>query len=351
MAFVLLGFALEKLTGLSYAEIIDVNVFQPVGMEHSKLSKPLDTEGVIPNMTNDWNADIGTYGPTGGIFTTASDLARFARAIFNNKLLDGVTTNAWFKPHSYSGSWSFAYGMPWEIFRTDDLLADSDRIQTVVTKAGGLRGYSSHLVLLPEYEISIVVLVAGDGHALSWLREEILKRLVPVIESIVREQTIKRLAGTYISSAASVNSSVTLEVQGPSGLIVTSWISNGTDFLARYINMSQGVGGLAASGKVQLTPTGTERGKYSEVWRSQFIPDEMALKGIINIQLITDVDTFTYAARSMEEFVFRISDAGFATEVELPAFRTKLVKHKRPIAETLAVGRLHPLMKPIELGD
>lgn len=63
MAFVLLGFALEALTGLSYAEIVYTNVFHPVGMENSKLSKPLDTEGVIPNMTNDWNADIGTYGP------------------------------------------------------------------------------------------------------------------------------------------------------------------------------------------------------------------------------------------------------------------------------------------------
>lgn len=63
MAFVLLGFALESLSGLSYEEVVDMTIFQRVGMGNARLSKPLDSEGVIPNMTNDWNADLGTYGP------------------------------------------------------------------------------------------------------------------------------------------------------------------------------------------------------------------------------------------------------------------------------------------------
>lgn len=63
MNFVLLGLALENLLGLSYEEIVNRTILQPLGMKHSRLSKPLDGEGVIPNLTNDWNADIGTYGP------------------------------------------------------------------------------------------------------------------------------------------------------------------------------------------------------------------------------------------------------------------------------------------------
>ncbi|KAI4179774.1 MAG: hypothetical protein LQ346_007123 [Caloplaca aetnensis] len=63
MNFVLLGFALESVTGLSYEELINETIFQPLGMQHSRLTKPLDSEGVIPNTTNDWTADIGTYGP------------------------------------------------------------------------------------------------------------------------------------------------------------------------------------------------------------------------------------------------------------------------------------------------
>ena len=63
MAFVLLGFALESMTGLGYADVIQSTIFDPLEMKRATLTKPLDSEGIIPNKTNDWNADIGTYGP------------------------------------------------------------------------------------------------------------------------------------------------------------------------------------------------------------------------------------------------------------------------------------------------
>lgn len=66
MAFVLLGFALEILTGLSYEDLVKKTIFDPLGMKRATLVKPLDSEGVIPNLTSDrsdWDADIGTYGP------------------------------------------------------------------------------------------------------------------------------------------------------------------------------------------------------------------------------------------------------------------------------------------------
>lgn len=63
MAFVLLGFALENMTGLGYADIVRSNIFDPLGMKRATLAKPPDTEGVIPSLLNDWNTDEGTYGP------------------------------------------------------------------------------------------------------------------------------------------------------------------------------------------------------------------------------------------------------------------------------------------------
>ncbi|KAL8724490.1 MAG: hypothetical protein Q9166_007924 [cf. Caloplaca sp. 2 TL-2023] len=311
IAFVLLGFALENMTGLPYAEIVQSTVFDPIGMSRATLTKPLDSEGIIPNVTNDWRSDIGTYGPTGGIYTTVSDLALFARSILTNRLLDIATTNAWFHPHSYSSSWSFAYGMPWEIFRTSDMLLDSDRIQTIITKAGGLRGYQSQLLMIPEYNVGLVVLVAAGSDALAWLRAEILKRLIPVIEDIARTQTTDRLSGTYTATDIAINSSISVKVQGSSGLVVTSWISNSTDFLAQYVNMSNR---RNRSGKVQLTPAKIKRGENGEVWRAQLVVDELPSKGIGNINLIEDVDSFTYASRSIDEFVFELDADGRATD-------------------------------------
>ncbi|KAL8927879.1 MAG: hypothetical protein Q9172_001179 [Xanthocarpia lactea] len=346
MPFVFLGFALENMTGLEYADVVQSTIFDPLGMERATLTKPSDTEGIIPNVTNDWAADIGTYGPTGGIYTTTSDLALFARSVLTNKLLDNATTNAWLKPRSYSSSWSFAYGMPWEIFRTSDMLSDSDRIQTIVTKAGGLRGYTSQLIMIPEYSLGLVVFVAGDGHALAWLREEILKSLIPAVEEISRSQTASRLSGSYVSSGATINSSLTLEVQGSSGLVVTSWISNGTDFHARYMDMSDR---KHMPGKIQLTPAQVSRGDNSAVWRAQLVHEDLPSEGLVNTNFIVDVDTFTYASRSLEEFVFELDASGRATKVDLPAFQIVLDRQTSMRALNTFETRLQELMKPMGL--
>ncbi|KAL9592936.1 MAG: hypothetical protein Q9179_006238 [Wetmoreana sp. 5 TL-2023] len=363
VAFVLLGFALETLTGLTYDEIVKKTVFDPVGMQRAMLKKPPDSEGVIPNMTNDWDADIGTYGPydfqaffssisnncsTGGIYTTASDLALFARSILAKQSLATVDTNAWFKPHSYSSSWEFAYGMPWEIFRTSDLIPDSDRIQTIITKAGSLTGYTSQLLLIPEHDVGIVLLVAGESRALAWLREEMLRNVIPAIETIAREQTNDRLSGTYTASYSPIDSSVSVEVQGSWGLVLTSWISNGTDFLTRYVDMRKRK--EDGPGKVQLTPSGIKRGSKGEVWRAQFVPDKVASSGIINTHVITDVDQLNYASRSLDEFVFELDASGNAVEVELPALRVKLRRRPDPEGQHSFSARLRNLMKPLGLG-
>lgn len=287
-----------------------------------------------------------TKSRTGGIYTTTSDLALFARSILTNKLLNQATTNAWFHPRSYSSSWSFAYGLPWEIFRTGDILTDSDRIQTIVTKAGGLHGYSSQLLLIPEYDLGLVIFAAGDGHALAWLREEVLKSLVPKVEEISRSQVSDRLSGLYSSSDANVNSSLVLEFQGSSGLIVTSWISNGTDFLAHYAAMTNP---KQRPGHVQLIPSNIERGTNGQVWRAEFIQDELPFEGVVNMNLVVDVDSFTYASHSLEEFVFQLDEAGRAMRLNLPGFRISLDRQPREGIDVAIGASLHRLMKPLGL--
>ena len=344
LAFVLLGFALENMTGLEYADVIRSSIFDPLGMERASLARPPDTEGIIPSLPNDWNVDVGTYGSTGGIYTTASDLALFARSVLAKKLLDTTTTNAWFHPRSFSSSWSFAYGMPWEIFRTSDMLPDSDRIQTIFTKGGALNGYFSQLLLIPEHNLGLVVLVAGDGHATRWLREKVLKLLIPAVEQIARDQAASKLSGSYMSNDATINSSTTFEVSGSRGLVLTSWLSNGTDFLAQYGHMSNP---RRKRGHVQLTPSNVSRGKNSEVWRAAYVLDELLPSDeIVNANLIVDVDILSYASRSLEEFVFELDDSGRATKVTLPGFRITL--DRQADREALdAFVRLREPMKPL----
>lgn len=249
-----------------------------------------------------------------------------ARAILIHKLLDEATTNAWFAPRSYSSSLEFAYGMPWEIFRTTSLLQDSQRSQTIISKAGNVRGYASRFVLFPEYGVGLTVLVAGDGRALTWIEEEILKAVLPKIEEIARQQVYHKYTGTYVASPGTViNSSVDLEFQGSSGLVVTSWISNDTDFQHTFATLWKKGRGTKGSGRVQLTPSRIRRGPFGEVWHAQVVTESLP-NIILNTNLVEDIDPFVYASRAIEEFIFQHNEEGDVIGVELPALQITLSK-------------------------
>ncbi|KAL9047081.1 MAG: hypothetical protein Q9214_000251 [Letrouitia sp. 1 TL-2023] len=326
MAFVLLGFALESSSGCSYEEVLSSTIYEPLGLSMTSLTKPNHSQGAIPDGENDWHTDFGKYEATGGIYSTSSDMSVLARAILTHKLLDEATTNAWFAPRSYSSSLEFAYGMPWEIFRTTSLLQDSQRSQTIVSKAGNVRGYASRFVLFPEYGVGLTVLVAGDGRALTWIEEEILKTALPKVEEIARQQVCEKYTGTYAASPGTViNSSVDLEVQGSSGLVVTSWISNGTNFQDTFATLWKMESGTKGPCRVQLTPSRIWRGLSDEVWHAQVVTESLP-NTVLNTNLVEDIDPFLYASRAIEEFVFQHNEEGDVIGVELPALRITLRK-------------------------
>ena len=246
-----------------------------------------------------------------------------------NQFFDESATNAWFHPRSFSSDPGFSYGMPWEIFRTDALLEDMPRFQTIVTKAGGVQGYTSQFLLLPEYNIAMAVLVAGDGTALSWLREETLKAIVPAVEEVSKQQADEGYSGSYVASSSelgALNSSISVTLDKKHGLLLTSWISNGTDFLAGYKAVYRRMTGRGPD-HTQLFPTRLRRGTsgQGEVWRVRPVAN-FPSTGVVNTNLIEDVDSFTYASRAVEEFVFLYGEENTVVGVELPALRITLKK-------------------------
>ena len=318
IAFILLGFVIETVAAKSYHEALDELILQPLGMQRTTVKKPKDSDGVIPAIKNDWNYIAGAYDPTGGLYSTSSDLSKFLRAILKSQLLDEATTNAWLKPRSWSSSLRSTFGMPWEIFRSIDILQDTNRGVSLITKGGSLPGYYSHIVLVPEWELSFTLLVAGDAEALRWLENEIITSVLRGIEAISREQASFKYAGLYRTDK--LNSSVELEVSGGSGLVIKSWVSNGTDFLAEYVFMKTRKRG-AGQGRVQLVPSSHS----GESWRATFVSTTTEPKIPIAGCLINDVDTLMYGGRSLEEFIFGFHD-GKATEIKLPAFQITLYK-------------------------
>ena len=222
------------------------------------------------------------------------------------------------------------YGMPWEIFRTTNLLSDSDRGVTLITKGGALYGYYSHVILLPEYDLAITVLIAGDSGGLKWLENQVLTATTKLVEETARSQARDRYTGYYKS--LQINSSITLELDGSSGLRITSWISNGTDFLPEYVGIHTDQRD-PSQGRVQLVPANIRRSSGGEVWHATFVPNNRTPASVIDTCMINDVDVLMYGNRNLQEFVFHANDENEITAVELPGFRAVL--QKQPKAEAM----------------
>ncbi|KAL7265787.1 hypothetical protein RUND412_011686, partial [Rhizina undulata] len=58
-AFVLLGFVIEKITGKNYEDVLKDEIFAPLDMTSSSFTKPEDSKGIIPYITNIWTWDFG----------------------------------------------------------------------------------------------------------------------------------------------------------------------------------------------------------------------------------------------------------------------------------------------------
>lgn len=101
LGFILLASVVEAVSGRSLAELAAERVLEPLGMRDSCFCPSPELtarcaateelrDGVLQGVVHDQNARyLGGVGGNAGLFTTAGDLARFARAMLRGGELDG----------------------------------------------------------------------------------------------------------------------------------------------------------------------------------------------------------------------------------------------------------------------
>ncbi|KAF7191367.1 putative hydrolase M10 [Pseudocercospora fuligena] len=326
----LLGLVIENVTGLKYEEYIKKQIFDPLGMTSSTLNKPSDQHAVLPVLKrglNYWDVEEGIQSPTGGIYSSSSDMSKFVRYILThyNTVATGIN---WLLPASWATGINTFYGMPFEIFRIDKILEESQRPVTFVTKSGGLPGYYSQMMILEEYGIGITFLVAGEVSLLNELVNIITVELVRAMEVAIWESVRQNYSGSYVSTEASLNSSLSLDVSSSKGLHLTGFISNGTDVFNSVLP-SWGIETLdeERSWYAQLVPTllyKNETEQNGEIWRVLIVPERLPEdeENVWSSFCPTDVDTLLYAGKAINEVVFW---SGRGEKIlELPAWNVSL---------------------------
>ncbi|SPO01739.1 uncharacterized protein DNG_04412 [Cephalotrichum gorgonifer] len=329
-AYTLLGYAIENITGKTFEDILQDDILGPLNLTSTSLSPPDPSEAIIPVGAGEVliGFDIGTYNATAGMFSTPRDITAFLRSILRNDLLSPIRTRQWLKPTVYAGGLTADIGMPWEIYRLSHLTPDGRPIE-VYTKSGGIPGYSSMALLLPEYDMAASILVsfeAGSDPSVD-LTDIVLASLIPSLDSLSREQAEKAYAGLYLDAGHGTNGANTTDAtlslvidDGP-GLKITEWTNYGKsilDVLAGDKNTT--VEGLDA----RLYPIGDKNRWRMVVEKLVSENEDSSLPGGMCMAWFR-VDQMRYASLSFEEFHFQM-DGGVVMGVENRGMRQRLTK-------------------------
>ncbi|EDU47422.1 AmpC Beta-lactamase class C [Pyrenophora tritici-repentis] len=336
IGYILLGLALEAAHNQPYETIIQKLILDPVGMEKSTFASPTTDDGtaLLPRRPEDkpwFVADFGNLNPSGGLWSTPREMLLLLHALQNNLLLSAAELRAWMQPTTFLGRTSQAVGIAWEIFRITDLPLAFPRAVDVYTKLGGVPGYGSYLVLIPEFDIAITINAAGGaGAATSFicvdLLDRIVKAVVPWADVLAREQAEVKYAGAYkMGGTSGSNDSVVISGTDGPGLAIDAMTINNVAVLPA-LAASQGI--PVENFSARLYPTDPDSlGTDRKSWRmllDQKVPAEK-LFGDMECMAWNLGDPLRYVGGPLDTFVFHMEGDKVAS-VELLGWRVNLIK-------------------------
>jgi CubicO group peptidase (beta-lactamase class C family) len=156
--YVLLGHILEKLLGMSYAEVIQQLIFTPLGMTHSYDLAP---EPIIPSRADGYTKKKQGYEharamaaiakhAAGGLGSTLEDMIRWDSALRENRLLDHALQERMYAPLQLVNGHKEDYGLGWTLghYRGHDVLCHG----------GGVPGFSAFFGRFVADGVTIIVL-------------------------------------------------------------------------------------------------------------------------------------------------------------------------------------------------
>ena len=174
--YTLVGCVLEGASSEKYVDYVRENVFVPAEMNSTR---PDDFFAIVQHRTRWYHRDksgaVRNAGvldssykiPGGGLISSADDMARFAAAILNGKLVKPSTRDVmWTVQHTSDGK-PTGYALGWGV---DDKLG-----LRRISHGGGQQGTSTYLALAPERRAAVVVLANMDNLDVGALADEMLK--------------------------------------------------------------------------------------------------------------------------------------------------------------------------------
>lgn len=179
--YVLLGHLIEKISGKSYQDFVEENIFKPLGMNDSGYDSntaiiPHRAYGYAPGPSLDGGAGMSIHlGPrnagyidmsipfsAGALYSTTHDLQRWEQGLFGGKLLSAASLKKMTTPFKQD----YACG----------LAVHTVSGHLMIEHGGGIEGFNTELAYYPVDKLTVVVLANLNGGA----PEDIASKLAAV---------------------------------------------------------------------------------------------------------------------------------------------------------------------------
>lgn len=161
--YVLLGAIIEKVSGQSYEEFLQEQIFAPLGMKDTFYG---NQTRIIPNRVSGYvyrpqgyvNAPFWSMTQSyaaGALLSTVDDLALWDAALYSEKLLSKESLEKIFSPSTLRNGEPTAYGYGFRISKL--------RGRRVIRHGGWILGFHSHGLRLPDERLYVAILSNALG--------------------------------------------------------------------------------------------------------------------------------------------------------------------------------------------
>ncbi len=201
--YVLLGYIIEKISGMSYEDFIQKNIFDKLGMKNSYYGNSFK---ITPNRANGYQLYEGNYEnaeymsmtipyAAGSLMSTIDDMFLWNKAIHHNTLISENSKRIAFTNHTLTNGNQTNYGYGWGV----DELAGI----TTLEHTGGISGFTTSGIYVPDkntYAIVLTNLDDGKGpesHNLKAVSVVLGKPVVDKASINLSEKQLKKWVGAY----------------------------------------------------------------------------------------------------------------------------------------------------------
>ncbi len=179
--YFLLGHIIEEVSGKSYEEMLEENIFEPLEMDNSGYDHH---DSIIKNRASGYeragngyrNApylDMSIPYAAGSLYSTVEDLYLWDQALYEEELLSEELKEQMFSTQIKDGDSYYGYG--WAISKMP-IGTTKDSIQTIA-HGGGINGFNTLLIRIPKDKHLIVLLNNTGGTNLGEMARSIINIL------------------------------------------------------------------------------------------------------------------------------------------------------------------------------